>query len=98
MQLIWGQEKHIYPLRDSFFEGQPVKIPAAYAEILAAEYGESSLVNTDFENHHFDEEKMEWIPVSLCMYIDWYMTDIGRFCRTFIPARSYYEDMYYKHI
>lgn len=57
------REEYIFPLRDSLFEGQTVKIPYAYAEVLAAEYGQHSLTNTDFQHHHFDEQKMEWNPV-----------------------------------
>lgn len=45
------REDYIFPLRDSFFEGQPVKIPYAYAEVLAAEYGQGSLTNTDFQKY-----------------------------------------------
>ncbi|OCK76070.1 hypothetical protein K432DRAFT_272905, partial [Lepidopterella palustris CBS 459.81] len=56
-------EKDIFPLRDSVFENMPVKIPYAYSALLEEEYGAKSLTQTDFENHHFDPEKMEWIPV-----------------------------------
>lgn len=62
------KEEYIFPLRDSFFEGQPVKIPFAYAEVLSAEYGEKSLTEVNFQNHHFDEEKMEWQPVCVLPY------------------------------
>jgi hypothetical protein len=57
------REPYIFPLRDTFFEGQPAKIPFAYAEILAAEYTEEALVRTEYQNHHFDERKLEWIPI-----------------------------------
>ncbi|KAK4969845.1 mannosyltransferase [Elasticomyces elasticus] len=53
----------IFPLRESVFENTAVKIPYAYSELLAEEYGPASLVSTDFENHRFDQEKMEWIPL-----------------------------------
>lgn len=53
----------IFPLRESMFEGFPVNVPYAYSELLVEEYGEKSLVKTEYENHHFDEEKMEWIPI-----------------------------------
>ncbi|KAB8304418.1 hypothetical protein EYC80_003820 [Monilinia laxa] len=57
------RDTYIFPLRDTFFEGVPAKIPFAYKEILEAEYHEKSLTLTDFEGHHFDDDKMEWIPV-----------------------------------
>ncbi|QSZ37643.1 hypothetical protein DSL72_008742 [Monilinia vaccinii-corymbosi] len=57
------RDTYIFPLRDTFFEGAPAKIPFAYKEILVAEYHEQSLTVTDFEGHHFDDDKMEWIPV-----------------------------------
>jgi hypothetical protein len=57
------RDSYIFPLRDTFFEGAPAKIPFAYKEILEAEYKQKALTLTDFEGHHFDENKLEWIPV-----------------------------------
>jgi phosphorylcholine metabolism protein LicD len=54
--------KDIFPLRDSDFEGAPVKVPYAYSELLEAEYGPKSLTNKQFENHFFDEEQQMWLP------------------------------------
>ncbi|KAG9589825.1 hypothetical protein KCV01_g12088, partial [Aureobasidium melanogenum] len=54
----------IFPLRESVFENTPVKVPYAYTDLLAEEYGSKALVKTTFENHHFDQEKMEWIPLT----------------------------------
>lgn len=45
------QEKDLFPLRDSLFEGKPVKIPYNYAELLEEEYGKSSLTNIQFEQY-----------------------------------------------
>lgn len=53
----------IYPLRSSVFEGFPVKVPFAYAQILVEEYGEGALTNINFQNHKFDIEKKEWIAL-----------------------------------
>jgi len=50
-------------LRDTYFEGVPAKIPFAYTEILEAEYRRKALTQTTFENHYFDDEKLEWIPL-----------------------------------
>jgi phosphorylcholine metabolism protein LicD len=47
--LIEFQESYIFPLRDTFFEGQAAKIPYAYSEVLAAEYGKGSLTNTRYQ-------------------------------------------------
>jgi hypothetical protein len=59
-------EDDIFPLRDSEFEGIPVKIPYSYAGLLEEEYGRNSLIREDFEGHHFDSEKMEWVT-----YYEW---------------------------
>jgi phosphorylcholine metabolism protein LicD len=56
------EQKDIFPLRESSFEGTPVKIPYAYAALLEEEYGKRALTNKNFENHYFDTEKMEWLP------------------------------------
>ena len=45
------QEKDLFPLRDSLFEGKPVKIPYNYAELLEEEYGKNSLTNIHFEQY-----------------------------------------------
>lgn len=42
------QEKYIFPLRETTYEGIPCLIPFAYSEVLAAEYGEQSLRNTEY--------------------------------------------------
>ncbi|KAH0562844.1 hypothetical protein GP486_002531 [Trichoglossum hirsutum] len=44
-------ESSIFPLRDSTFEGIPVKIPYAYVGILAEEYGKQSLTRTKFAGY-----------------------------------------------
>ncbi|ORY08647.1 LicD family-domain-containing protein [Clohesyomyces aquaticus] len=53
--------KDIFPLRDSVFESMPVKIPFAYSQLLEEEYGPRALTRTEFEHHHFDTKKMEWV-------------------------------------
>jgi len=53
----------IFPLRDTYFEGVPAKIPFAYKAVLAEEYKEAALTNTAFEHHRFDSDKHEWIPI-----------------------------------
>ncbi|KAJ6123197.1 hypothetical protein N7512_005662 [Penicillium capsulatum] len=54
------QESQIFPLRDSYFEGMPVKIPYAYADLLVEEHGARSLSNTEFHDHQFDETSKAW--------------------------------------
>ena len=58
-------EQDIFPLRDSVFEGLPVKVPYAYTGLLEEEYGPKSLTKTDFLGHHFDSEKMQWIQTNI---------------------------------
>jgi len=53
----------IFPLRESFFEGVPAKVPYAYAHVLAEEYGDQALMQTDFYNHTFDTVQGEWQKV-----------------------------------
>jgi phosphorylcholine metabolism protein LicD len=47
------REKYIFPLRDTYFEGQVAKIPYAYTEVLSAEYGKASLQQTFYEKYDF---------------------------------------------
>ncbi|KAJ6190663.1 hypothetical protein N7519_000684, partial [Penicillium mononematosum] len=42
------EESDIFPLRDSLFEGVPVKIPYAYTYLLEEEYGPKALTRTSF--------------------------------------------------
>lgn len=42
------QQDQIWPLRESYFEDVPAKIPYAYVELLKEEYGAKSLTNGDF--------------------------------------------------
>jgi hypothetical protein len=55
----------IYPLRNSVFEGIPVKVPFAYAAVLTEEYGPQALTEIRFQNHRFDTKKKEWIALGL---------------------------------
>ncbi|KAG0651598.1 mnn4 [Hyphodiscus hymeniophilus] len=57
------RDTYIFPLRETFFEGTPAKIPFAYKEVLEAEYHAKALTLTEYEGHRFDEEKLEWIPI-----------------------------------
>lgn len=43
------QEGDLFPLRDSMFENQLVKIPYNYAWLLEEEYGKTSLTRTSFQ-------------------------------------------------
>lgn len=58
--------RQIFPLRTSVFEGVPAKIPYAYQELLAEEYGAKSLVQTVYRKvgHWFDKERMEWVGMN----------------------------------
>ncbi|EEP78779.1 hypothetical protein UREG_03625 [Uncinocarpus reesii 1704] len=51
----------LYPMRESTFEGVPVKIPFKYDEILIEEYGHKALVVTEYENHNWDTHLKEWV-------------------------------------
>ncbi|KAJ5106491.1 hypothetical protein N7456_003166 [Penicillium angulare] len=58
------EESDIFPLRESYFEGVPVKIPYAYTELLAEEYGSSSMTKTLFKDHHFNDKTKVWDRIS----------------------------------
>ncbi len=49
--LTGSQDSYIFPLRDTFFEGTPAKIPFAYKEVLEAEYKKKALTVTDYEGY-----------------------------------------------
>lgn len=51
----------IFPLRETTFEGAAARVPFAYADILTEEYGSESLSNTEFHDHKFDPDVMEWL-------------------------------------
>ncbi|KAJ5308888.1 hypothetical protein N7508_004267 [Penicillium antarcticum] len=54
------EESDIFPLRDSTFEGIPVKIPYAYTWLLEEEYGPKALTRTTFSGHTFNDETKIW--------------------------------------
>ncbi|KAJ5656811.1 hypothetical protein N7507_008761 [Penicillium longicatenatum] len=58
-------ESDIFPLRDSYYEDVAVKIPYAYAALLAEEYGATSMTKTDFQGHHFSDESKLWEKYTL---------------------------------
>ncbi|KAK5128095.1 hypothetical protein LTR08_004200 [Meristemomyces frigidus] len=66
----WVKDNHhyayddIFPLRETTFEGFTVNVPFAHGEILIEEYGERALSNVFFQNHHFDPDKKEWLPIT----------------------------------
>jgi hypothetical protein len=53
----------IFPLRETIFEGAAARVPFAYAEVLAEEYGDEALSRTEFHEHKFDEGLREWVLV-----------------------------------
>lgn len=54
------QIQDLFPLRDSLFEDQPVKIPYNYARLLTQEYGNAALTKTEYSDHRFNSTSMEW--------------------------------------
>ena len=54
------QVEDLFPLRDSIFEDQPVKIPYNYDSLLTQEYENVALTKTTYSNHHFNSTSMEW--------------------------------------
>ncbi|KAJ5477412.1 hypothetical protein N7539_007556 [Penicillium diatomitis] len=56
-------ESQIFPLRDSYFEDVPVKVPYAYTWLLEEEYGPKSMTNKFFGGHKFNDETKVWDPI-----------------------------------
>ena len=54
------QVEDLFPLRDSIFEDQPVKIPYNYDSLLTQEYGNAALTKATYSDHHFNSTSMEW--------------------------------------
>ena len=61
--LLYNQEKDLFPLRDSFFEGTAAKIPYEYSKLLTDEYGTPSLTRTEFARHKWNQTSMLWEPM-----------------------------------
>lgn len=53
-------ESEIYPLRNTYFEGVPAKIPYAYTKLLQDEYGPKALTKTNYQGHQFNEKTSVW--------------------------------------
>lgn len=64
--IICSKDQHeekvqdLFPLRDSLFEGQAVKIPYNYARLLTQEYGNAALAKAEYSDHRFNSTSMEW--------------------------------------
>jgi hypothetical protein len=50
----------IYPLRTSFLEKVPVKVPYAYEELLLEEYGSDALTESWYNGYAFDKHTGKW--------------------------------------
>ncbi|CAI7648094.1 unnamed protein product [Penicillium pancosmium] len=51
----------LYPMRHTFFEGVPAKVPFAYDQVLREEYSEKAMITTEFHNHTWFPELGEWV-------------------------------------
>ncbi|KAI1405550.1 LicD family-domain-containing protein [Hypoxylon fuscum] len=51
----------LYPVRRTQFEGVPAAVPFAFDKILTDEYGQKSLVNTEWSGHRWMPELKEWV-------------------------------------
>ncbi|KAI9861013.1 MAG: hypothetical protein M1824_002779 [Vezdaea acicularis] len=54
--------RDLFPMRESTYEGVPVKIPYDYDKILMDEYQSKAMVLTEYEGHHWDPATKEWVP------------------------------------
>tara|TARA_R110002003_G_scaffold665_1_gene21055 strand:- start:5685 stop:6803 length:1119 start_codon:yes stop_codon:yes gene_type:complete len=52
---------HMFPLRQSTFEGVNVRVPFDYEELLLDEYGPESLLEKWYRGWRFDEEAHAWV-------------------------------------
>nr|XP_001398851.2 Zn(II)2Cys6 transcription factor [Aspergillus niger CBS 513.88] len=53
-------ETEIFPLRNSYFEDVPVKIPFEYVRLLKKEYGSKSMTASVFQGYHFNQQTQVW--------------------------------------
>ncbi|MCJ1439926.1 MAG: hypothetical protein MMC23_000407 [Stictis urceolatum] len=53
----------IYPLRPTSYEGVEASVPYEYAKMLTDEYGDNSLVLTEFEGHRWSQDSREWVQM-----------------------------------
>ncbi|KAL2848076.1 LicD family-domain-containing protein [Aspergillus pseudoustus] len=53
-------ESEIFPLRNSYFEDVPAKIPYAYTKLLVDEYGSKALSTTTYQGHEFNGQTSLW--------------------------------------
>jgi hypothetical protein len=51
----------IHPLRETEFEGVPALVPYDYGRLLSDEYGDGSLVVTEYESHRWDPNERLWV-------------------------------------
>ncbi|KAM0090021.1 mannosyltransferase [Aspergillus fumigatus] len=62
-------ETDIFPLRNSYFEDFPVKVPYKYTDLLVEEYGSKALTTVDFQGHHFNEDTKIWEQTKLVLIL-----------------------------
>ncbi|PYH94232.1 hypothetical protein BO71DRAFT_325894 [Aspergillus ellipticus CBS 707.79] len=60
-------ENEIFPLRNSYFEDVPVKIPFEYVRLLKKEYGSKSMTASVFQGHHFNQITQVWDKLNSAM-------------------------------
>src|SRR5690349_15691925 len=51
----------IYPLRDTYFEGEKAKVPYSYNDILIEEYKTKALTATTWESHRWNPKQKAWL-------------------------------------
>lgn len=51
----------IYPLRPTRYEGVDALVPYEYGKMLSEEYGDQSLVLTEFEGHRWSADEQLWV-------------------------------------
>lgn len=51
----------LYPMQETTFEGVRALVPNAYEKILREEYNQKALEITEYEGHHWDDQKQLWL-------------------------------------
>jgi hypothetical protein len=51
VMLTCDQDKYIFPLLDTTFEGVPAKVPYRYQQMLESEYGKAAVSKTDYNGY-----------------------------------------------
>ena len=57
------RRRHLWPLRETEFEGVRAWVPFAYRTVIAGEYETEAMVRTEWEGYRWSEERVKWVKM-----------------------------------